>query len=187
MANHCDNRVVIFFSEKDIKQQKHIFVRKIFEFFNINSDYEEMPYYNILISKKDTIPSTILNTFTHSFGSKWIEDVCINSDTSDISFTSAWAPPLGLTHLISYHFKLKIEHEYSEPGCDFGGVAHFDKGFISDEEYSYMEYLRIYQTDTYREELQYHWNNRDESETELDFMEEYNLSVETFERIIKNN
>jgi hypothetical protein len=49
------------------------------------------------------------------------ESIIVNGDT-------AWSPPKGLLQALSSEFDCKIEFEYEEEGCDFGGHIIYKSG-----------------------------------------------------------
>lgn len=77
----------------------------------------------------------------YTYGTKWW-DFELNGDDDwlQISGDSAWSPPLQLLTMMTKVFDIKIEGEYSESGCDFGGFYTIENGVCEDNEMTYFEY-----------------------------------------------
>lgn len=77
----------------------------------------------------------------YSYGTKWwVFEIERGGDWMEIRGDSAWAPPLGLLTMITKVFDVKINGEYSEPGCDFGGFYTIENGECEDRQMTYFEY-----------------------------------------------
>lgn len=78
----------------------------------------------------------------YRYGTKWWDfDIEMRGDDwMNIIGDSAWSPPLGLLTMMTNVFDVKIEGEYSEPGCDFGGFYTIENGECEDNEMTYFEY-----------------------------------------------
>jgi len=76
------------------------------------------------------------------YGTKWweFEIERVGEDCMNISGDSAWSPPIGLLTMMTKVFDVKIEGEYSEPGCNFGGFCTIENGECEDNEMTYFEY-----------------------------------------------
>ena len=77
----------------------------------------------------------------YRYGTKWWD---FNIDRGDewleLCGDSAWSPPIGLLTMMTKVFNVKIEGEYSESGCDFGGFYTMKNGECEDNEMTYFEY-----------------------------------------------
>ena len=78
----------------------------------------------------------------YAYGTKWW-DFEIDRDGDnwlELCGSSAWSPPLGLLTKMTEVFDVKIEGEYAESGCDFGGFYTMENGECEDNEMTYFEY-----------------------------------------------
>lgn len=71
-----------------------------------------------------------------NWGTKWAipdSDVTTNrldEITLELRYATAWSPPFEFYRRQSELLDIRIEVEFFEPGCDFCGEQHFDKGEI---------------------------------------------------------
>lgn len=78
----------------------------------------------------------------YTYGTKWW-DFTLDRQSPDvlcITGDSAWSPPLNLLTMMTKVFDIKIDGEYSESGCDFGGFYSIKDGVCDDREMTYFEY-----------------------------------------------
>lgn len=80
------------------------------------------------------------------FGTKWdptVDDLNMiefDEDYIQINVDTAWSPPLGFCRLLSKKYKVHVECEYYESGCDFAGKLSIDEnGMEEGYEYRYMK------------------------------------------------
>lgn len=77
----------------------------------------------------------------YTYGTKWWSfEIDGDDDWLELRGDSAWSPPLGLLTMMTNVFDIKINGEYSEPGCDFGGFYTIENGECEDNEMTYFEY-----------------------------------------------
>lgn len=137
MANHCNNFVTISGSEGDITK-----IMVIFEHYQKEGLWYET-YYNFL-----DLPLPIVNEDVYEeFGSKWFEPQIDSFDVSEgeaelsIWGESAWSPVIEFFRKISEKYNVRVEGEYDEVGCDFGGFYTIENGeMIRNDEMDYLSY-----------------------------------------------
>ena len=78
--------------------------------------------------------------FYYKYGTKWWDfELQRDSDTKlYITGDTAWSPPQKLLILMSKKYKLKIYHEFDEPGCDFAGKWKYTNGVESGKNTTYQ-------------------------------------------------
>ena len=77
----------------------------------------------------------------YRYGTKWWDfNIDRDDEWLELCGDSAWAPPIGLLTMMTKVFDVKIEGEYSEPGCNFGGFCTIENGECEDNEMTYFEY-----------------------------------------------
>ena len=77
----------------------------------------------------------------YRYGTKWWDfNIDRDDEWLELCGDSAWAPPIGLLTMMTKVFDVKIEGEYSESGCDFGGFYTMENGVCDDREMTYFEY-----------------------------------------------
>lgn len=77
----------------------------------------------------------------YTYGTKWWSfEIDRDDEWLELRGDSAWSPPLGLLTMMTEVFDVRIEGEYSEPGCDFGGFYTIENGECEDNEMTYFEY-----------------------------------------------
>lgn len=97
----------------------------------------------------------------YMYGTKWF-DFSMDGDDNDLILhgDSAWSPPIKLIEEICKKYKLKAEHEYEEPGNDFGGVTTFDKnGIIEEKDYSYDEWRYHQNPSGWQDDMYYRFSD----------------------------
>ena len=146
MANHCANYVT--YTCSDLKILKEI--RKLFRELTKGLSYKSLSLYEALVSTEQN----------DDFGTRWIDcqDISeITDNTITITATSCWTPFLELNSKLSKLYNtLTIDHEYSEPGANFGGKTIFSNSVCQMEDsLSYLDYLEKYDKDSFEAELQY--------------------------------
>ncbi len=125
MANYCWNSVKISeFKKEDFIKILSFFSEENYEKFNYFKDWCES-----ILSDENKIDTSKMESFwaNYAYGTKWWdidyarlkdesteEEICVSGDT-------AWSPPSEFLIALSAEFDCKIEIEYEESGCDFGG------------------------------------------------------------------
>lgn len=141
MANHCWNWVHITGPKETLD-----IIEERFKKYDEMQDFTFTEFGDMVLGiESDKIPdreaiSKMFNRI-YRYGTKWW---CFEIDRDDewmtISGDSAWSPPLALLTMMTEVFDVKIEGEYSECGCDFGGFYTIENGVCDDREMTYFEY-----------------------------------------------
>lgn len=141
MANYCWNWAEITGSKETLDIIEERF-KKYNDWQGTFTEFSRM----VLGLDPNVVPEheTIDEMFNriYTYGTKWW-DLTLDRQSPDtlcISGDSAWSPPLQLLTMMTKVFDVKIEGEYSEPGCDFGGFYTIDEGVCDDNEMTYFEY-----------------------------------------------
>jgi hypothetical protein len=140
MANNCWNRVEITGPKETLDIIEGRF-KKYKDWKGTFTEFSRM----VLGLEPEVIPEheTLNDAFNrmYTYGTKWW-DFEIDGDDGwlQISGDSAWSPPLGLLTMMTKVFDVKIEGEYGESGCDFGGFYTIENGVCDDNEMTYFEY-----------------------------------------------
>lgn len=141
MANNCWNWAEIIGSKETLDIIEERF-QKYADWQGTFTEFSRM----VLGLEPEVIPEheTLNDAFSriYTYGTKWW-DFMLDRHASDvliISGDSAWSPPLGLLTMVSKVFNVKIEGEYGESGCDFGGFYSIENGICNDREMTYFEY-----------------------------------------------
>lgn len=140
MANNCWNWVKITGPNETLDIIEERF-KKYKDWKGTFTEFSRM----VLGLEPEVIPEheTLNDAFSriYTYGTKWW-DFELDGDDGwlQISGDSAWSPPLGLLTIMTEVFDVKIEGEYSEPGCDFGGFYTIENGECDDNEMTYFEY-----------------------------------------------
>ena len=129
MPNWCENKLVIRGEEEDIAK-----FNKAMDVENLLSSFVPMPK-----EKDDYWYSWCVD----NWGTKWdVEkhDSMIDDDYLELSFDSAWAPPVAWVKIVAKKYpKLKFALKYDEPGLCFMGCAKGSNGIIEDKSIEYWE------------------------------------------------
>lgn len=139
MANYCYNYIT--FNSDDAEK-----INKIVKFFNSYSQFETTTEWGDSVINGDyEIDDRIENSF-NKYGAKWFYgDIDVSNDGLElgVSGDSAWSPMEALVGGLCYTFGVDGRIEYSEPGCNFGGMASFDKEGVINEfvQMSYSEWM----------------------------------------------
>ena len=142
MANYCWNRALITGPKETLNIIEERF-KKYYEMQDFTfTEFSRM----VLGLEPDVIPEheTVNEMFSriYIYGTKWwrFEIERVGEDCMNISGDSAWSPPIGLLTMMTEVFDVRIEGEYSECGCDFGGFYTIENGECEDNEMTYFEY-----------------------------------------------
>jgi len=139
MANCCYNYIT--FNSDDVKK-----INKIVEFFNSYGQFGSTTDWGDSVIKGEyKIDDRVGNSF-NKYGSRWlIFDLDVSNDGLELTISgdSAWTPMEALVGGLCYTFGVDGRIEYSEPGCDFGGMASFDREGVINEfiQMSYSEWM----------------------------------------------
>ena len=144
MANNCWNHVYISGSKEVIDN--------LYEQFNNRDKSESFAKFAGKFFYEKDIPKS------EDYGSKWwnfwLER---NEDKSMIVLgDSAWCPPHKFLQMLSDHYPVKITAEYEEQGQDFAGVSDYEQGVMTDECYTYLEWLWVSGQERFWNELEYY-------------------------------
>jgi hypothetical protein len=141
MANYCWNWVSIEGPKETLDIIEERF-KKYDDWQGTFTEFSRM----VLGLEPDVIPEheTVNEMFSriYIYGTKWwrFEIERVGEDCMNISGDSAWSPPIGLLTMMTNVFDIRIEGEYSEPGCNFGGFYTIENGECEDNEMTYFEY-----------------------------------------------
>ena len=141
MPNWCDNKLVVRGEKKDMAKFLEVLGEKatlsenkrlrdiLNAFIPIHDDHDESDWYNWHIE---------------NWGTKWdvecYEDAQIEDDHVELSFDSAWSPPVIWLEKVAKNYpKLKFALKYDEPGMCFMGCAKGSNGKIEDRSIDYWE------------------------------------------------
>lgn len=132
MANHCWNTVIISEFKKEDRS-------KIVDFFS-QDNYEKYTYFKhwceSILSDENKIDTSEMEDFWahYAYGTKWwdIDYERLKDESTEeeilVSGDTAWSPPSAFLRALSEEFDCKIEIEYEEEGCDFGGHVIYQSG-----------------------------------------------------------
>lgn len=141
MANNCWNWVKITGPKETLD-----IIEERFEKYYEMQDFTFTEFSRMVLGfDPEVIPEheTLNDAFNrmYRYGTKWWD---FNIDRGDewleLCGDSAWSPPLGLLTMMTKVFDVKIEGEYSESGCDFGGFYTIENGVCDDHEMTHFEY-----------------------------------------------
>ena len=141
MANSCWNWVHISGPKETLD-----IIEERFNKYDEMQDFTFTQFSRMVLGiEPDVAPDyeTISEMFSriYSYGTKWWAfEIERGGDWMEIRGDSAWSPPLGLLTMITKVFDVKINGEYSEPGCDFGGFYSIEDGECEDRQMTYFEY-----------------------------------------------
>lgn len=141
MANSCWNWVHISGPKETLD-----IIEERFNKYDEMKDFTFTQFSRMVLGiEPDVAPDyeTVSEMFSriYSYGTKWWAfEIERGGDWMEIRGDSAWSPPLGLLTIITKVFDVKINGEYSEPGCDFGGFYTIEDGECEDRQMTYFEY-----------------------------------------------
>lgn len=141
MANYCWNRALITGPKETLNIIEERF-KKYYEMQDFTfTEFSRM----VLGLDPEVVPEheTVNEMFSriYTYGTKWWSfEIDGDDDWLELRGDSAWSPPLGLLTMMTNVFDIKIEGEYSEPGCNFGGFYTIENGECEDNEMTYFEY-----------------------------------------------
>jgi hypothetical protein len=141
MANHCWNWAKITGPKETLDIIEERF-NKYYEMKDFTfTEFSRM----VLGLEPDVVPEHETNdelfNRIYRYGTKWWEfEIERGVDWMELRGDSAWSPPIGLLTMMTKVFDVKIEGEYSESGCDFGGFYTIENGVCDDREMTYFEY-----------------------------------------------
>lgn len=136
MANYCNNQLKVIGDTKQLKEfKKKTQTKKLL--FTLE---KLAPTPKAYLKKGD---ERWYEWRIKNWGTKW--DVCADSisrdgdeDIDEISFDTAWAPPLEWLQKVSKIFpKLTFIINYEEPGVCFQGIAKAVNGKLENHEINY--------------------------------------------------
>ena len=90
------------------------------------------------------------------YGSKWFDastDYKYGETSMIISGDSAWSPMEPLCKKLSQAYKVHIDIEFEEPGCDFGGKSIYENGKMLHEECHKYDVWQYKTNDCFMENL----------------------------------
>lgn len=142
MANNCWNWVEITGPKETLD-----IIEERFKKYHEMKDFTFTDFGNMVLGVEcdaNIADETIDQMFgrIYTYGTKWWDFTLDRQspDTLCISGDSAWSPPLQLLAMMTKVFDVKIEGEYSESGCNFGGFYTIENGVCDDNEMTYFEY-----------------------------------------------
>ena len=129
MPNWCENKLVVRGNKIDMSKFK-----KTMDVENLLNSFVPLP------KEKD---DNWYQWCVDNWGTKWdveINDSTIDDDFIELSFDSAWGPPIAWVEIVAKKYpKLKFALKYDEPGMCFMGCAKGSNGVIVQEELNYWE------------------------------------------------
>lgn len=141
MANNCWNWVKITGPKETLD-----IIEERFKKYNEMQDFTFTEFSRMVLGlEPEVVPEheTLNDVFDrmYTYGTKWWDfEIDGDDDWLQISGDSAWSPPLGLLTMMTNVFDIRIEGEYSESGCNFGGFYTIENGVCDDNEMTYFEY-----------------------------------------------
>ena len=140
MANYCWNRALITGPKETLNIIEERF-KKYDDWQGTFTEFSRM----VLGLEPEVVPEHETNDEfarrLYTYGTKWWSfEIDGDDDWLELRGDSAWSPPIGLLTMMTKVFDVKIEGEYSEPGCDFGGFYTMENGECEDNEMTYFEY-----------------------------------------------
>lgn len=140
MANYCWNRALITGPKETLNIIEERF-KKYNDWQGTFTEFSRM----VLGLEPEVVPEheTVNEMFNriYIYGTKWWSfEIDGDDEWLELSGDSAWSPPLGLLTMMTEVFDVRIEGEYSESGCDFGGFYTIENGECEDRQMTYFEY-----------------------------------------------
>ena len=141
MANYCWNRALITGPKETLN-----IIEERFKKYDEMQDFTFTEFSRMVLGlDSEVVPEheTINKMFNriYTYGTKWWEfEIDRDDEWLELRGDSAWSPPLGLLTMMTNVFDIRIEGEYSEPGCDSGGFYTIENGECEDNEMTYFEY-----------------------------------------------
>lgn len=183
MPNWCSNSIVITGDKDKIKKIKRVLQ-------SMDTKQDNIGVFQTLVGRDENLSESQYHeggAWYHSnidrFGCKWDinwDDSNIDMDSDDcitMSPQTAWSPPDGFCRLLAQQYEVKVELEYSEPGCDFAGrlLVHPD-GQEESESYDYLEGLYYIDEDLFwmevRNNLEYEFDETEPRDVK-DWLEDF--------------
>ena len=142
MANYCWNKALITGPKETLD-----IIEERFRKYDEMDDFTFTQFSRMVLGlDPEVVPEHETNdelfNRIYTYGTKWWEfDIERDGDNwLELCGSSAWSPPLGLLTKMTEVFDVKIEGEYAESGCDFGGFYTIENGECEDNEMTYFEY-----------------------------------------------
>ena len=141
MANYCWNRALITGPKETLNIIEERF-KKYYEMQDFTfTEFSRM----VLGLDPEVVPehetSNEMFSRIYTYGTKWWSfEIDGDDEWLELRGDSAWSPPLGLLTMMTEVFDVRIEGEYSECGCNFGGFYTIENGECEDNEMTYFEY-----------------------------------------------
>ena len=141
MANYCWNRALITGPKETLN-----IIEERFKKYDEMQDFTFTEFSRMVLGlDSEVVPEheTVNEMFSriYIYGTKWWEfEIDRDDEWLELRGDSAWSPPLGLLTMMTNVFDIRIEGEYSESGCDFGGFYTMENGECEDNEMTYFEY-----------------------------------------------
>lgn len=160
MANYCYNTIEITGKEIDLKNFMEKFTQSIEKEHLL---FEKILGYNPYEKGKDVYQECGTKCFTPYIDNNEVDFISMSGD-------SAWSPPIELFVKLSKTYHLKIEMQFEEMGCEFGGNAIIENGnLLEDNYYDYWEWKFLCNYDSTREQVfndEFEWIIEDVETTE---------------------
>ena len=141
MANYCWNRASITGPKETLD-----IIEERFRKYDEMDDFTFTEFSRMVLGlDPEVVPEheTLDQSFSriYTYGTKWWNfEIDRDDEWLELRGDSAWSPPLGLLTMMTKVFNVRIEGEYSECGCDFGGFYTIENGECEDNEMTYFEY-----------------------------------------------
>ena len=139
MPNWCENKLVVRGEKKDMAKFLKVIDKKV-----TLSDTGNLQYILNAFVPIPSDESDLYHWHIDNWGTKWdvecTEAAQIDDDFVELSFASAWAPPVAWLEKVAKKYpKLKFSLKYDEPGMCFMGCAKGKDGKIVNEAIEYWE------------------------------------------------
>ena len=140
MPNWCENKLVVRGEEKDMAK----FLEVINEKVTLSDTNRLQDILNAFYPIPEEEKEDWYRWNTKHWGTKWDvecwEAATIEDDYVELSFDSAWAPPIAWLEKVAKKYpKLKFSLKYDEPGMCVMGCAKGTNGIIADQTIEYWE------------------------------------------------
>ena len=141
MANYCWNRAHITGPKETLD-----IIEERFKKYHEMQDFTFTEFSRMVLGfDPEVVPEHETNdelfNRIYRYGTKWWDfEIDRDDEWLELRGDSAWSPPLGLLSMMANVFDVKIEGEYAESGCDFGGFYTIENGECEDNEMTYFEY-----------------------------------------------
>lgn len=173
MPNWCNNNVKITGSKQGLSV-----IKKKLDSISVDGKRDMSILFETLVGRSEDITQQEYENggwYEHNisrYGTKWdvsYEDASPSFDEDEInmSFCTAWSPPIEFIVLLSKKYKVQVTMSYSEPGVDFAGIfTSYDDGTYEDEQYSYIEGLYLIDKEGFWSSIEYEIEYAKESGTD---------------------